>query len=40
MEYLTEGDIVDHADGSITLYPNRSEANFITYHFGVTINFR
>ncbi len=40
MEYLTKGDIVDHDDGSITLYPNRSEANFVTYQFGVTINFR
>ena len=40
MEYLTKGDIVDHDDGSITLYPNRSEANFLTYHFGVTINIR
>ncbi len=37
MEYLTEGDIVDHADGSVTLYPNVSEANLISYRFGVTI---
>lgn len=37
MEYLTEGDIVDHADGSVTLYPNVSEANLITYRLGVTI---
>ena len=37
MEYLTEGDIVDHADGSVTLYPNISEANLISYRFGVTI---
>ena len=40
VEYLTKGDIEDHADGSITLYPNRSQANFVTYHFGVTINIR
>lgn len=37
MEYLTEGDIVDHADGSITLYPNVSEANLISYRLGVTV---
>ncbi len=37
MEYLTEGDIVDHPDGSITLYPNVSEANLISYRLGVTI---
>ncbi len=37
MDYLTEGDIVDHADGSISLYPNRSEANLISYRLGVTI---
>lgn len=37
MEYLTEGDIVDHPDGSITLYPNESEANLISYRLGVTI---
>jgi hypothetical protein len=37
MEYLTEGDIVDHPDGSVTLFPNVSEANLISYRFGVTI---
>ncbi len=37
MEYLTEGDIVDNPDGSITLYPVRSEANLMAYHFGVSI---
>jgi hypothetical protein len=40
MRYLTEGDIQDNPDGSITLYPNISEANLITYHFGVTVNLR
>lgn len=33
--YLTEGDIVDHPDGSITIFPNRSEANLLTYRIGV-----
>jgi hypothetical protein len=37
MEYLTEGDIVDNPDGSITLFPVRSEANLMAYHFGVSI---
>lgn len=37
MEYLREGDIVDHPDGSITLYPIRSEANFVGYRLGVSI---
>lgn len=36
-EYLREGDIVDNADGSITVFPNRSEANFMTYRLGVSI---
>lgn len=37
MEYLTEGDIVDHPDGSITLYPTRSEADLLTFRLGVSI---
>jgi hypothetical protein len=36
-EYLTEGDIVDNPDGSITLYPVFSEANLVTFEFGVAI---
>lgn len=36
-EYLREGDIVDNPDGSITVFPNRSEANFMTYRLGVSI---
>lgn len=36
-EYLTKGDIVDHPDGSITLYPNRTEANLMAFRFGVSI---
>lgn len=35
-EYLREGDIVDHPDGSITIFPNRSEANLVTYRIGVS----
>lgn len=36
-EYLTKGDIEDHADGSITLYPNRTEANLMTFRLGVSV---
>lgn len=38
-DFLTEGDIVDNPDGSLTLYPNRSEANLTTFRFGVSIGF-
>ena len=36
--YLTEGDIVDHPDGSVTIYPNRSEADLMSFKFGVTVS--
>lgn len=35
--YLRKGSIVDNPDGSITISPIRSEANFITYRIGVSI---
>lgn len=35
--FLTKGDIVDNPDGSITVYPNQSEANMVTMRMGVTI---
>lgn len=37
VDYLTEGDIVDNWDGSITVYPIRSEANLMTFRFGLAI---
>jgi hypothetical protein len=37
--YLTVGDIVDNADGSITVYPNRSQADLLTFRAGVSIGF-
>ena len=37
--FLTEGDIFDNPDGSITLFPNRSEANLMTFRFGVSVGF-
>lgn len=36
-EFLTKGDIEDHPDGSITVYPNRAEANLVTMRFGVSV---
>jgi hypothetical protein len=35
--FLTEGDILDNADGTITLFPHRSEANLVTFRLGVTV---
>ncbi len=35
--YLTRGDIVDNPDGTVTLYPNRSDADLVSFRFGVTI---
>ena len=37
--YLTEDGIVDNPDGSATLFPIRSEADFMTYHLGVAVGF-
>ncbi len=36
-QFLTKGDIVNHANGDITIYPNRDEANILTYRIGMTI---
>jgi hypothetical protein len=37
--YLREGDIVDHPDGSIVIYPRRTEANLWSFRVGVSIGF-
>jgi hypothetical protein len=37
VEYLTEGDIVDNPDGSITIYPVQSQANLVTYRIGLSV---
>lgn len=37
--FLTKGDILDNPDGSITLFPNRSEANLMTFRLGVSVGF-
>jgi len=39
-EYLREGDIVDNPDGSITLFPTRSDTDMLTFHLGVTVGLR
>lgn len=36
VDFLTEGDIVDHPDGSITVFPNRSEANLVAFRLGMS----
>lgn len=35
-DFLVEGDIVDHPDGSITIYPRRSEADLMTFRIGMS----
>jgi hypothetical protein len=35
-EYLRKGDIVDHPDGSIEIFPNRTEANLVAFRVGVS----
>ena len=37
VSYLTEGDIVDNPDGSVTMYPKLSEADLLSFQFGVTL---
>jgi hypothetical protein len=36
-EYLREGDIVENSDGSVTLYPTRSDTDLLTFHIGFSI---
>jgi len=35
--FLTDGDILDNPDGTVTLFPHRSEANLVTFRLGVSI---
>lgn len=35
-DYLREGDIVDYPDGTIELFPNRTETNLVTFNVGVS----
>lgn len=36
-EFLTEGDILDNPDGSITIFPNVSQADLTTFRVGFSI---
>lgn len=36
-EYLREGDIVGNPDGSVSLYPVRSDTDLLTYHIGFSV---
>jgi hypothetical protein len=36
-EYLREGDIQDNEDGTVTLFPVRSDTDLLTFHIGVSI---
>ena len=38
-QYLTEGDIVDNPDGSITLQPRYSKTDLVTWQVGVSYTF-
>jgi hypothetical protein len=35
--YPTQGYIVDGPDGSVTIYLNRSDADFLSFRFGVSV---
>lgn len=37
VSYLTEGSIEDNEDGTIDIFPTRSEANLLSFHIGVMI---
>lgn len=38
--YLTKGDIVDNDDGSITMFPNQSEADLLNFQLGLSFSTR
>jgi hypothetical protein len=38
--YLTRGDIVDNPDGTITMYPNQSDADLLSFKVGISIEHR
>ncbi|MEE2905054.1 MAG: hypothetical protein VX801_01525 [Gemmatimonadota bacterium] len=35
-DYLTKGDVIDNPNGSISINPRRSEANFLTFRLGMS----
>jgi opacity protein-like surface antigen len=40
VEFLREGDIIDNPDGTIAFTPRRSEADLVTFQFGVSVGIR
>ena len=38
--YLTQGDIVDNPDGTVTMFPNQSEADLLSFKVGLAIRLR
>jgi hypothetical protein len=36
-EYLREGDIIENSDGSVSLFPSRSDTDLLTFHFGFSV---
>lgn len=36
-EYLREGDIVENSDGSVSIYPTRSDTDLLTFHIGFSV---
>ena len=37
--YLREGSIVDRPDGSVAVRPITGDADFLTYHLGLSVGF-
>lgn len=38
--YVTPGDVVPQPNGSVAIYPNRTPANLVVMHLGVTVGIR
>lgn len=36
-EYLREGDLVDNQDGTISVFPVRSDTDLLTFHIGISV---
>lgn len=38
--YVTPGDVVPQSNGSVAIYPNRTPANLVVMHLGVSVGIR
>ena len=38
--YVTPGDVVPQSNGSVAIYPNRTQANLVVIHLGVSVGIR